>query len=271
MKDVQNVVAAKCWQAFDERLSKHRWMMSLYLYREYRDRVQKESIEGRMSRFAALNDQRLRDHFGKALERCLAAYKLRKDSLQMPVSEHDLEVSHGQLVSSIREMLEELDRELSDTPAFSGALYSLNAEMEECRNFLRQKNIGFWKAHSDEATRCAQKKNHLAEKQCGLLCLFNKVPFHHKKISQRHLLGCFPKSDISARMTSAMQYQVFEDWYSKDLAHDADRVWTHFYMLSTLVGLCVLLFFASCWPRQQQSSPQYNLLGPGISSSRPAW
>merc|ERR1712217_621067 len=115
-----------------------------------------------------------------------------------------------------------------DTNAFQGAARSLAALMEEEGQFLRQKNVEFWKADSDKATRCAVVRNHAIEQRCGLSCLFNKVPQVHKSTSQKHLFDCFKSTETN--MSPSMQQQVFENWYSKDLAQDAATVWTNFYI-----------------------------------------
>merc|ERR1712050_24171 len=71
MKELQNSVTLHCWQAFDEQLSKHKWMLMLAHYRTHRALVQTEKLESRLSRFAATNDQKLDNHFRIALDRCI--------------------------------------------------------------------------------------------------------------------------------------------------------------------------------------------------------
>lgn len=255
MKELQNLVAVKCWQAFDERLSKHKWMLLLGHYKTHKALVQTETYESRMTRFAASNEQKLSAHYRTALDRCVSSYKTRKANLAMPVSEGDLDSEHRQLASSIREMMEEQGRDLMDTDAYKGTLRSLNDALEEGFQHLRKKNVELWKVHSDEATRCALRLNQAVERRCGLLCLFNKVPRVHKQTSQKHLIECFPKSGTGARMSPSMQLQVFEDWYNKDLAHDAATVWNNFYIGSALVGLISLLFWSACRKRAPPPVP----------------
>lgn len=254
LQELQKLVAVRCWQAFDERLSRHKWMMLLTHYKTHKALVQTETYESRMSRFAAANDQRLSAHFRTALDRCLSSYKVRKANLAMPVSEADIDSEHRQLAASIREMLDEQGRDLTDTEAYKGAVRSLNSVLEEGHLHVRQKNVELWKVHSDEATRCAMRENQAAERRCGLLCLFNKVPPVHKATSQRHLFACFARSGSGARMSPSMQMHVFEDWYSKDLAHDAANVWNNFILgIGTpLLGLIVLLLCTAC---AQQARP----------------
>merc|ERR1719506_3630128 len=84
------------------------------------------------------------------------------------------------------------------------------------------------------------------EQECNLFCLFNKVPRNHKLASQRNLFECFGQANVGTRMTPQMQLEVFENWYRKDLAVDANKVWFHFYVLSGLVGLLLLFFCSIC-------------------------
>mmetsp|Transcript_22775 Transcript_22775/g.50340 ORF Transcript_22775/g.50340 Transcript_22775/m.50340 type:complete len:825 (+) Transcript_22775:72-2546(+) len=263
MKDLQNVVSSKCWQAFDERLAKAKWMMLLPHYKTHKALVQTESFESRMARFAAANEQRLTAHFRTTLERCISTYKARKANLAMPASENDLDAEHRQLSSSIRELLEERDKDLADTEAFKASLRSLLNILEDGHRHARQKNIELWKVHSDEATLCAKRANQALERQCGLFCFFNKVPQVHKSTSQKHLASCMPRSGAGARMSPSMQLQVFENWYTKDLAHDNAAVWFNFYIVSALVGLGMLLFCGVCLRPQQSGVPyQYQVSSP---------
>mmetsp|Transcript_17866 Transcript_17866/g.56304 ORF Transcript_17866/g.56304 Transcript_17866/m.56304 type:complete len:372 (+) Transcript_17866:1003-2118(+) len=256
MKELQNLVAVKCWQAFDERLSKHKWMLTLSHYKTHKALVQTETYESRMTRFMVANEQKLSAHYRTALDRCVSSYRSRKANLAMPVSEQDLEAEHRQLATSVREMLEEQGRELMDTDAYKGTVRSLKDEVEDGFVHLRRKNVELWKVHSDEATRCALRANQAVERRCGLLCLFNKVPKVHKTTSQRHLIECFPKSGTGARMSPSMQLQVFEDWYNKDLAHDAATVWNNFYIGTALIGLVMILLWTACKPRRPSTPAQ---------------
>lgn len=277
MTELQNFVAVKCWQAFDDRLTKHEWMKVLTHYKTHKALVQTEHYEAKMQRFKASNDQRLASHYRAALDRCVASYRARKANLAMPVSETDLDAEHRQLASGVREMLDEQGRELMDTGTYKGTLSSLNEVLEEGLLHLRKKNVELWKVHSDEATRCALKENQAVERRCGLLCLFNKVPMVHKATSQKHLFACFPRSGTGARMSTSMQMQVFEDWYNKDLAHDAATVWNNFYIGTALIGLCGILLASACKTRRPQPVvPSYYQQGyqqpaVGYRSNKPAW
>jgi len=244
MKELQSIVAGKCWQAFDEKLAKHKWMMFLVHYKTHKALVQTETYDSRMARFGQANEQKLNVHFRTAMDRCSASYRARKSNLAMPASETDLEAEHRQLATTVREMLDEQagnNGDLKDTDAYRGAVMSLNSVLEEGLLHVRQKNIELWKVHSDEATRCALRANEAVMRQCGLLCFFNKVPQVHKSTSKKHLIQCFPRSGAGARMSPTMQMQVFENWYNKDLAHDASTVWNNFYIGSGLLGFCVLM------------------------------
>mmetsp|Transcript_5113 Transcript_5113/g.9176 ORF Transcript_5113/g.9176 Transcript_5113/m.9176 type:complete len:843 (-) Transcript_5113:172-2700(-) len=259
MKELQAIVQNRCWQAFDDLVSKHKWMLLLNHHKTHKAVVQTETYESRMARFVAANEQRLSTHFRTALERCASSYKTRKANLAMPVSETDIVAEHRNLAASIREMLDEQGRDLADTDAYRGALRSLESILEEGFLHCKQKNVELWKVHSDEATRCALKENHAAEKRCSLWCLFNKVPMVHKKDSRKHLLSCFSRSGAGSRMSPSMQSQVFEDWYNKDLAHDAATVWSNFYIgLGTpIIGLAIICLIGSCSARRQPPPSQY--------------
>merc|ERR1712113_2099 len=72
-----------------------------------------------------LNAELWSKHFRKALDRCRATYKARKENLAMPVTESDLESEHKQLAGSIRDLLNEQSSDLvaaKDTDAYRGAL-----------------------------------------------------------------------------------------------------------------------------------------------------
>jgi len=256
MKEMQGMVAVKCWQAFDEKLAKHRWMMTLAHYKTHKALVQTETYDARMARFAAGNEQKLTAHFRTAVERCTSSYRARKANLAMPVSEEDLVAEHRQLATSIRELLDEQagqSGDLKDTDNYRQAVRNLNAAMEEGSLQAARKNVELWKVHSDEATSCAVRENDAVMRHCGLLCLFNKVPQVHKSMSQKHLIQCFARSGTASRMSPAMQKQVFENWYSKDLAHDATTVWHTFYMNSAAVGLLILVLCLACNRRPAQA------------------
>jgi len=248
------------WQAFDNKLSKHKWMMLSLTYKDRRSQVQAESLDSRLTRFASVNAQRLSSHFRVALERCIGSYRTRRANIAMPAAENDIDTEHRNLAKAIRDMLQEQGQDLIDTEQHRGAVHQLNQVLEEGYYHTRQKNVELWKVHSDEATRCALRENQNLERQCGLLCFFNKVPRVHKTTSRHHLMQCFAKSGAGSRMSSDMQLKVFENWYDKDLAHDAAAVWNNFYIMSGLIGLCgTVLFcgFCSCNPSRGPSRYDY--------------
>merc|ERR1712183_504962 len=123
-----------------------------------------------------------------------------------------------------------------------GAMRNVNNVLEEGLQHIRAKNVELWKVQSDEGTRCALRENRAIERQCGLSCLFNKVPRVHKVTSQQNLTMCFARSGTGSRMSQSMQLQVFNNWYEKDLAHDAAAVWNNFMIMSAVLGLCGLVF-----------------------------
>lgn len=266
------MVADKCWKTFDEKLAAHKWLMAVNHYKTHKAKVQTEMYERRMSRFAKGNDERLSTHFRTAFDRCATSYKARKQNLAMPVSENDLEAEHRQVSASIRDLLDEqagAGGELKDTPSYQGAQNSLSELLQKGSMYAQQKNVELWKVHSDEATRCALAMNDEVMRRCGLSCLFNKVPAVHKTTSQKHLVQCFPRSGAGSRMSPSMQLQVFNDWYSKDLAHDSAMVWNNFYMGTMITG-AVVLFLLSGYCRgccdRQPPAPYYDSRVPPVGS-----
>jgi hypothetical protein len=262
MKELLKLVELKCWSAFDEVLVRHKWMMLLSHYRSHKSLVQTETYESRTNRFIAANDQRLSAHFRTGLERTINMYRSKQAALVLPISETELETEHRQLRTSVREALEEQGKDLTDTNAFQHASESLNSVLKEGYDDVRQKNVDLWTVHSDQARKCALRRNHAVETTCNLFCLFNKVPRTHKMTSQRHLFDCFAQATVGSRMSPKMQLQVFENWYAKDLAMDATRVWNHFYISSALIGV-VLLFFVSICARVRRSEPTTTYGQPG--------
>eukprot|EP00929_Paragymnodinium_shiwhaense_P102316 TRINITY_DN6551_c0_g1_i1.p1 TRINITY_DN6551_c0_g1~~TRINITY_DN6551_c0_g1_i1.p1 ORF type:complete len:862 (-),score=241.15 TRINITY_DN6551_c0_g1_i1:302-2887(-) len=261
MQELRNLVSAKCFQAFDEKLTQHKWMTLSHHYKTHKAMVQTEALEGKMVRFRAMNDERVNTHLRTALESCVSSYRARKQNLAMPVSEEDLDAEHRALATSIHDMFTDAGRDLTDTDAYGQEFRSLNFELEEGYNHIRQKNIELWRVHSDEATRCAMQEMQGYQRSCGWTCLFNKVPRVHKKTAQTCLVKCFAKSGASSRMSESMQNKVFENWYDKDLAKDSQAVWINFYVASGLLGFVGLLLFHCCCstPRSQnEPSPFYS-------------
>mmetsp|Transcript_64893 Transcript_64893/g.120751 ORF Transcript_64893/g.120751 Transcript_64893/m.120751 type:complete len:863 (-) Transcript_64893:164-2752(-) len=250
LKELRTLVESRCWQAFDEPLQLHGWVKTGHHYKMHKAMVQTETLDGRMARFTAANDQRVAAHFRTTLERVVSSYSTRKATLSMPVSDEDLSSEHAALASQMRSMIQDQGKELHDTDMYKATLRELTSVMEEGLHYLKQKNIELWKVHSDEATRCARHLNSALARECGLTCLFNKVPMRHKAKSREHLLGCFGTSKAASRMSPKMQQQVFEDWYSKDLGHDATVVQNHFYIMSLVIGF-ISLAIALCWCRQR--------------------
>lgn len=258
MKELYSIVQSRCWQAFEDKLAGHKWMKLLHHHKTHKSLVQTDTYENKMARFNAANDQRLSAHFRTALERCRSSYKTRKTNMAMPVSESDLVAEHRQLAASVRELLDEQGRDLQDTDAYRGALRSLETVLEEGFAQIKQKNVELWKVHSDEATRCALRENEAVHKNCRYVCLFTWVPMVHKAKSRKHLLNCLSRSGTGTRMSQSMQNQVFEDWYNKDLAHDAATVWTNFclFLGTPIIGTLGLCLVSGCGRRPPPPIPQ---------------
>jgi len=253
MRDLRKVVDIKCWSAFEDRLSDHKWMKTTITYRQGKARVQKEALENRLNRFEAANWQRIASHLKTARDRIEGNYKIKKNNLPLPAHEENLEAEHRQVADSCREGLEDQASGLTDSEPYARALKSLNKVLAEGYAQVRTKNIDLWKAYSDEATRCALDMNKREEQKCGLFSTFNKIPWSHKRYSKGHLYECFSRFSESKRMTPSMQDHVFVSWYTHDLAGDAYKVRNQFFML---IVTCVVvvggLFF---WNQNQQ--PRY--------------
>merc|ERR1719401_2811577 len=115
-------------------------------YRTHRALVQSETYEGRVARLVASNTQKLREHFRISGDRCATSYRAKKSNIRLPASESELEAEHKQLVSSVREMLDDQGTDLRDTDAYKMALRSLNNVLDEGYHQLCQKNVQIWKA-----------------------------------------------------------------------------------------------------------------------------
>jgi hypothetical protein len=262
MQDLMKVVEVKCFAAFDEALGGRKWLMILPHYKTHKNHVQAEAFHGRTSRFIAANEQRLNTHFRTATERTIQQYKVRLTSIQMPVSDTELDTQHRALRTTMRETLDEQSNDLTDTDAYKRARDQLTLAIDEGYQDLRQKNIDLWTVHSDQARKCALRRNHAVEQQCGLACFFNKVPRVHKTTSHKHLMECFAQATVGSKMSPGMQQQVFENWYNKDLAKDSARVWNHFYIMSIVVGFFLLLLFSIFARARTTSSYGYGMQQP---------
>merc|ERR1712135_276231 len=106
-------------------------------------------------------------------------YRVRKANMSLPVSEVDVETLHRGIANSMRDALKEDAKDVADTDVFSAVLRELDAVMEDGLTHVRQKNVELWKIYSDEATRCSLRRIHAFERECGLLCMFNKIPRVH--------------------------------------------------------------------------------------------
>jgi hypothetical protein len=242
--EVMKGVGQQCWKAFEDELFTYPWSKSLTQYKAARALVQTETLTGHMSRFVVANDKRLSAHFRAALEQALLVYKANESAIPMPAPEAEIDAEHSRLSSYAIEMMDVMGSDLKDTDAFKDAMDSLNTAMAEGYQHIRAKNVEFWKVHADEATRCAMTTNHERDRQCGLFCVFNKVPWAYKVMTRRHLYACFAKTTLGSQMSPELQAQVFEVWYSKDLGRDAAAITSRFYMI---IITAVVLIIAGWW------------------------
>lgn len=204
-----------------------------------------------MGRFAAANSARITDHMRSGLERAVAAYRGNRSAIQMPAAEPEVEAAHTQLAKFVREGLALHGKGVDDTETFIDAHRRLEGVLVEGYQQIRQKNVELWKVHSDDATRCAAHSIREQELRCGVICLFNSVPWVHKSYCRRFLRHCFQKSEIASRMLPDMQNQVFEIWYTRDLGIASQRATNHFTMLfCTLLVIMIVVWWRISSSRQ---------------------
>jgi len=259
--DLRKVVQLKSWQAFDEKLSNYQWMMKIPHYKANCALVEAESLDGRFSRFAQANDQRLATYFNAALDKAKSAYSSRRENLRMPVAVEELDAQHKIVASQIRELLVDQGKDLGDTERYKAAMRNLDGKLREGLNHALEKNLKIWKSHSDEVTRCALKMNRELERRTGLFSTFNKIPWVHKSTCRKHLMQCFSQhaqtdgGTMVSKIAAPMQSQIFDVWYTQDLARDSAAVWTSFYMM---FGAIVLTVLAVVWCRSSRRAYQYD-------------
>lgn len=276
LKEIRKAVEQRYWQVFEDRLAGYSWSKSVSHYRASRALLQVDHYEARMAAFMAANEQRLKTHFFAALDRAIAGYNANRSSVILPAAEADVEAEHTRLAVWTRELLADSAQELTDTDTFSDARARLDLALVEGFQQVREKNIELWKAHSDEATRCALAANRVVERECGSACLFNTIPWAHQATCRRHLSDCFARSAIGVHMAPTLRAQVFKAWYAKDLIREAQRVQFRFtVLLATLLALAGGVWWScrskgpqrapTMWPPiygQQQQQQQPNLLMP---------
>jgi hypothetical protein len=275
LQQLRKEAERKCWLAFEEPLSLHTWTKSTPHFRASRALVQAEACDARLMALTLTNEQRLKAYFGEALTRALTAYNANRSLLSMPAPEAEVEAQHGHIAAWTRELLhaggtnaevhEAAAAGLTDTDAFAETLASLEAALKEGRQQSLDKNVDLWKAHSDEATRCAVAANRVTWKACGFLCIYNKVPWVHRATSRRHLNDCFARSAIGSTMSPQLRAHVFEAWYSRDLSREVQQVQFKFNAFATAVLALVLGATWQCycgrprhdWPSFWQPEPSF--------------
>merc|ERR1719498_1714507 len=113
--------------------------------------------------------------------------------------------------------------ETSQTRKRGKARENVDAKLKKGHLNVKAKNVDMWNSHCYDVRQCALKKNSELERRCTTLCLFNKVPATHRSTSRRHLMECFSEAQdtVGSRITASMRENVFETWYTKDLAKDS--------------------------------------------------
>lgn len=241
MLEVLRLAEEGCWQVFETRLAKYPWISTCYHYKTHRALVQTETLDARFTKFAVNNTQRLTKHFRRVLDPMLNVYREKKASIVLPASETDIERAHAELASSMHEWLDAEAKGLSDTDIFGVAVREVQWALEDGFSDLQKKNVDLWKASSDEVTRCAARKSHASDKQCGFLCAYNKIPWMHHETNKQHFLECFESTH--GHVPLGIQHKIFEHWFNTDMSGESARVWKRFYVSSAVLGgLPVFLF-----------------------------
>lgn len=235
MQEIHKSIQHMCWESFDAQLAQHRWAPSVESYKAIRALVKAEYYEGPVNRFTAAHDTRLAEFMRGGLERAIAAYRGSRSKITMPVAEAELEVEHLQLARKAQEVLTMHASGMEDTDAFIDAAQRFKAVLAEGFQQIREKNIGLWKAHADDATRCAAAANREAERRCGTICVFSTIPWMHRATSKRHLSNCFASSSSGSQMSPSLQAKVFEMWYAQDMGAAARSTRQRFYMFLVVV------------------------------------
>lgn len=240
MTQIMKNAELACWRAFDNSLGAFPWAPSVAHYGTAKAQVRKDTFEARSAAFSAGHEKRLTTHLNTGFQSALASYKERASTVSMPAPQADVNTQHTQVATATKEQLSEFAKDLTDTDAFKEVLRNLDKTMLDARQQLQDKNVELWKVYSDGATRCAAAANTQRYRDCGFVCLFNNVPWVYRSVSWRHLKECFAKDAVGSRMTSQLQAQVFEVWYSKDMGQASRGVYNRFIMLS-VTFLVVLL------------------------------
>lgn len=236
---IKKNAALACWRAFDEHLGSQRWAVNIPKYQTVKAVVQKENLDARLARFSAAHDKRLNTHLHTGLQATHEYYNQRGSTINMPAPTEDLEAQHSQLAAATQDRLKEYAGGLTDTNAFAETSKQLGAHMKASRQQLEEKNVELWKVYSDGATRCAAAANRQRYLECSYFCLFTNIPWWHRSVSRRNLNDCFHKDPASARMSTKLQAQVFEVWYTKDLGQASNHVANRFYMI--VISIIVLV------------------------------
>mmetsp|Transcript_89612 Transcript_89612/g.141448 ORF Transcript_89612/g.141448 Transcript_89612/m.141448 type:complete len:870 (-) Transcript_89612:259-2868(-) len=278
MSEMAKAVEVICWRKFDETLENVPWAKTIPKYATMKSQVRKDTLDSKMARFISSQEKRLKTYLQTGLQNALAAYKERVVTIQMPLSQIEIDTQHEQVLKVAREIFMGHGQEYSDTSAFKDVNHHFQNVMDEGRKQLQDKNVELWKVYSDGATRCAAAANSQRSANCSFMCLFSSIPWVHKSVSRRNLQECFAKDSISARMTPQLQAQVFEVWYSKDLGVAARSVSTRFIVLMiTFFVVCGALwwncgsrryaYYASPWAARP-SYAQFGWQGGGCSIPR---
>jgi hypothetical protein len=225
-------------KVYDDHFNGVQWYFEMEHYKPHRA-VLLEEVRQSMKRFSAKNAAAIKDFLAAKVRALLDTYEEAKWHLErraLPCETEVLRAAHNTKASEVLRSLDNASDTILDTAAFKESRKELDKNMEERFKRLEAKNVELWKVHSDEATACALKLIEEGKKSCmfGFLCLEQLVPWYHRRASWQRLDQCFestrhPVTDVSSsgrnEMPVSMRKDVFEIWYTQDLAQDHNAVY----------------------------------------------
>jgi hypothetical protein len=221
------------------------WMRGITPRFETATKSIESEVKSRLLKFRRENEERLYDWFRKHADKALTVYRDLKRGIEMgqlPCDEDRLNAEHDKAVAAL---VHALDVELgggkfADSNPYRETRQRLDGIIDAELDKLKRKNVELWKVHSDEATQCGFELNlQYSELHCpqGWFCWFKIWPGAHRARSQEHLLQCFREGAKHAPPSPAIQQQIFESWYDKELAKEAAEVRNNMWI--ALVSLIV--------------------------------
>jgi len=269
MQDFANKQLTSATQLFEANLEAYEWVKFHDQFKLHRSHIQTEAQE-KIRRFELENHGSLNAYFNQVFEEAWEHYKVKKNSLRLPLDDQELETAQEELRLESLQLIPTIvkDADVSDTQQHTDCGIKLEKNMKKEYQRLANKNVELWRVHSDEATNCAQERLKVEEKQCTLMgnCLFHFVPYLHRDICSRFLYDCLQKHQTSRLISSAMQQKIFESWYEKDLQYDATYTKNNFW--AVFIGFGGLLFTVMSMSVYRSRGNNHRMSYTNISQSR---